>query len=123
MAGWRKNLSAANLLQPILEGFSLKAGAIIGNQGLRNSFMAEQFSKCLKSEVSSSFCRKNGFRPLGIGIHHDKSIVFLQEQTTIISWVSDLHCDLHRELPLSAVLAGVGNISVEFRPSDRLWGE
>ncbi len=56
--GEEKKLSAANLLQPILEGCCLNVGAIIGNRGLLNSFTAEQCPKSLKSEVSISFLSK-----------------------------------------------------------------
>ncbi len=76
-------MTAANLLQPILEGFCSTVGFIIGNQGLWNAFAAKPFAKNLNSEVSISFRREKDFRLPGIGIHHDKCKVPLQEKTTI----------------------------------------
>ncbi len=92
--GWEK-MPVANLHRPTLEGFCIKVDAIICNQGLWYSFMTKQLSRSLKSEVSISFRRKKDFRPLGIGIHHHKSIAVLQERTTIIgmhslSWFVDM---------------------------------
>ncbi len=52
--------------------FRNKMGAIIGHQGLLNSF-SEQFAKSLRSGACINFCKKKDFISLRIGIHHDKS--------------------------------------------------